>query len=367
MARKDIQPYDPGLPDLHPDPAQWSHDEFVAAWQENDDRSTWNRALLATAYQGAHGDLKRYADAVGASCQTLKNYRSVVKAYAELGGIPKSTDVGTFPFGVADALRGQQDRLELVRREQPWSVEEARLLVQSRRVVPRPRTVVRGTAEPVTPVTPEPGSPGPVAGSMTTSTQPASNDAPAQTEEASGQQESTEPASNDAPEPQPCPRCAPQIADLEARLKDASADLEKAHGQIQRLRDAHPDTVMAAELESVTADRDRLRERVTELEQARPSAALDGHRQAVPVTAPQQPGQAADGAHGEPQVPSGLCAQCGRPGLPVLVDGEERVLVDGEERVLFACDPCFRKARAKGQPLSRPEAVYAPSGGWDSL
>jgi hypothetical protein len=329
----DIQPYDPGLPDLHPDPAQWSHEDFVAAWQENDDRSAWNRAVLAAAYQGAHGDLKRYADAVGASYQTLKNYRAVVKAYADLGGIPRSTDVGTFPFGVADALRGQKDRLALVRREQPWSVEEARLLVQSRR--PRPRTVVRGTAEPVTPkvptsvplpAEPEPGPPGPVQEQVTAAKPPAG------------------PAAVPDTQPQPCPRCAPQIAELEQELADRLKDLEKAHGQIQRLRDAHPDTVMAAELESVTADRDRLAARVLELEVARlAQAAGRGPEPAPPVAADPEP-EAADSAHGDEQDPAepGARGQCGALDagrVVIVVDGtRQRVMSpDGGEELEWLC------------------------------
>ena len=113
---------------LHPDPGQWSHEDFVAAWQANDNHATWNKALLAAAYEAAgHGDLKRYADAVGVAYSTMKGYRSVARAYA------KGSDVRTFPFGVAETLMGQEDRFELVSRSEPWTVAEARELVARRK------------------------------------------------------------------------------------------------------------------------------------------------------------------------------------------------------------------------------------------
>ena len=50
-----------------------------------------------------------------------------------------------FSVGVAEALCAQRDRLELVSREQPWTVAEARALVTSRKP-PRTTNVKTETA-----------------------------------------------------------------------------------------------------------------------------------------------------------------------------------------------------------------------------
>ena len=127
---------------LPADLAGLPYDALVAAWHEVDSRSAWFKARLAATVP--KGKLKQYADDVGVAYQTVKNYRAVAEKYP-----PESTDVGTFPFGAAEALMAQGDRLELAGRPEPWTVREARGLVAE-----RGRTAREITAAPA----PSPGS-----------------------------------------------------------------------------------------------------------------------------------------------------------------------------------------------------------------
>jgi hypothetical protein len=113
-------------PQLPAGPAGLTYDDLVAAWHEVESRSAWFKARLAAAV--AKGDLRRYAADVGVSYATVKHYRSVAEKYpAEKIGRPNLS------FGAAAALMGLKDRLELVSREEPWTVAEARALAASRR------------------------------------------------------------------------------------------------------------------------------------------------------------------------------------------------------------------------------------------
>jgi hypothetical protein len=109
------------------DPASVGYDGLVAAWLEVDSQAAWYRVLLALEVDARHGDLQRYAKDVGVQPGTMYDYRSVGRAYdVQISGRPEIS------FAVAKALMGQPDRLELAKRETPWTQDQARALVAER-------------------------------------------------------------------------------------------------------------------------------------------------------------------------------------------------------------------------------------------
>ncbi len=134
-------------------------------------------------------------------------------------------------------------------------------------------------------------------------------------------------AAKSDPEPQPCPGC-----------RNLGARLTAADERIAALKAAHPDVVMAAELEAVTEQRNALQAEVASL-RAQLSAALSGAGEADPYDDLTVDSDGADSAHGNGQAASqaGPCVHCGRPG-PLF-------LYDGVETGKFACDRCYAKAR----------------------
>jgi hypothetical protein len=321
----DIQPYDPGLPDLHPDSAQWSHEDFVAAWEANDNRFAWSRAFLAAAYSGAHGDLQRYADAVRIGYQTMRKYRSVLKAYA------KCSDVGTFTFGVAEALMAQKDRLELVQREQPWSVEEARLLVQSRRVVSRPK-VVQARAEPVKP--------------------PVSAD---HTPNARNRAEDSEPPNlpSSVTLPAPVQETAPQVpATVTADEETASQDKPHVHAYKMRCECGQEDKAFSADfgkLEALAEKKYRQELAGLRAEVERLQDENAGLRRSAPADSPESDDPGGGTQETESAADSDVCAGCGGPGVLVWL-----LQRNGTRGTDYACDRCLAKAREK-----HPDVVFS--------
>lgn len=264
------------LPDLG-----WSYDDFVRAWLEVESRSAWFKARLAGSVEG---DLRQFATDVGSSYQTVCNYRSVDRAFP----VGKAGASPPFSFGVADALRDQEDKFELVSREEPWTVAEARLLVARR----KDEKALARTADPHKDlkVQLDRGKPSPVPDSVI-SDQETAGTATAETRTgekpdvvigAAGRVPATVPVKS-KPDPAPCPGC-----------RSLQAELEKAHDRVKHLEEIRPDKIMAAELEAVTADRDRLAAENAEL---RLSAALEGRGQPDPAGSPQPPRQAADSAY----------------------------------------------------------------------
>jgi hypothetical protein len=332
VARKDVVPFVPGPPELPPDPDSWSHEDFVAAWLANDNYATWNRAALAAAYESRHGDLKRYAAAVGVAYQTLRNYRSVAKAYA------KCPDVGTIPFGVAEALVGHPDRFALVSRPEPWTVAEARELVKARREEARrdPHADLKASLTGEADVSaahatidskaaedykakPVPAAPAEVSGSVTDSL-PTTRPVVAQEDHGEPEVRSAAKTIRINPVPGPVPGPVP-VACPGCRSRDELvADLQ---AECVRLKAAHPDVVMAEELKVVTAQRDALRAEV-----ARLSGGSDGAEQEDPGVHPQLAPEAADG---------GPCAQCTVPGAALAWV----LRPDGTKGSAHVCDGCL--------------------------
>lgn len=322
-----------GEVELYADPSGLPYDDLVAAWGEVDSRSAWVKARLAAAVPRAK--LERFAADVGVARQTVLNYRSVGKAYP-----PETTDVSSFPFGAAETLAGQQDRLELAGRAEPWTVREARLLVAERGRTAReiasgqPAVPDSGPAEDAVsdgPVPTEEVENNPQAG-KTEPDEPASTEAKPPEAEPETAETVPEVVTKTAarPDPAPCPGCR----DLEVKLKAAEE-------QITRLRASRPDAVLAAEKEFLADQNAALQAEVTRLK-ARLS---DGPVRHDPGTAPQTQCQDADSAP---------CRRCEQPGAPVLV-----VMPDGAEDTAYACDACLEIARRK-QPevtFTRPEPV----------
>ncbi len=80
-------------------------------------------------------ELARYADAVGVEYETLKAYRTVARAWESGIRIPD------LPSTVHQALAGQDDRAERIRRPERRTVAAARQLVQDRTAERRYREI----------------------------------------------------------------------------------------------------------------------------------------------------------------------------------------------------------------------------------
>jgi hypothetical protein len=118
----ELESYNPQLP---ADPAGWSVADYIAALAEVDHASTWAKVRITGMLAARHGDgtLQRAAEESGIALATLKMWRSVDKAFpVEKYGRPY------FSVGVATALKAREHRFELVQREEPWTVAEARAL-----------------------------------------------------------------------------------------------------------------------------------------------------------------------------------------------------------------------------------------------
>lgn len=316
--------------DLYEDPASLPYDGLVAAWHEVESRSAWFKARLAAAV--AKGDLGRFAADVGVDYLTVKHYRSVAEKYpAERFGRP------IFSFSVAAALMAQKDRFALVSREEPWTQDEARRLVASRR---KPGQIGGGSEsrqhEDQVPKSglehlaglEAKGLRADTADGLLSSGVATVEDLHSIADRMAGLAAAeTEPVAETVTvaEPDPEPRQCPGCRSKDELISDLGKRLEAADRRIKALEDQarHPDKVLMAELEAVSADRDRL----AALLAARPQFAPDGPEPGDPGD-PQPEPQAADGPP---------CARCKAPGARLAW-----VLTrDGTKDSGWSCDDCL--------------------------
>ena len=145
------------------------------------------------------------------------------------------------------------------------------------------------------------------------------------------------------------------------------AQLEQAQAEITRLKAAHPDVVMAAELKAVAEQRDALAARVTGLE-GKLSEAADSAEQDEPYTDP-DPGPEVPGGEletGETDSDPDARRPCGsvHAGKVVIIAGGQRQRIrspEGEEMEWLCGEHRQVLAKATGAQVI-PVATTAPFG-----
>ena len=282
---------------------EWSYHDFVRVLLEIDSRSAWLKVRVIGAAEARYGEetLKRLAEDTGMAYQTVLSYRALDKAYpaAEFSAL-------NIPVRVAQAFIAQDDRAELVSREDPWTGEEARAFVaereEERQALPpgkrgrgRPRG---GKADPHADLKASLTGKGSV---------PAGDDTNAQ-----NRREDCKPG----PVPQPP---GPVQGSVTGTAESASATTETAPAAAERKPHAcrvfacpecgKPDTAFSEQAGKLMDERDALRTRVAGLEQenrelrAELSDALSAPRPEGPGNVLQPGWQAPDYARGGGQVP----------------------------------------------------------------
>lgn len=106
-------------------------------------KGQWTLGDLALNVETSYGKSKlhEFADDIGVEYRTLLDYRTVAGAYEKSGRPDYLT------FGVAKAFAAQEDRYELVSKQE-WTVREARALVAERKAAPIVVAPGRGATEP---------------------------------------------------------------------------------------------------------------------------------------------------------------------------------------------------------------------------
>ena len=131
---------------LPADLAALSRDELVDLGRRVVAFGQWALGDLAGAVQTAYGegDLARYADEIGVSYATLRDCRRVSAAFpAEY--VERSAN----SWSVYRVLASRRDGVQLVSREKPWTVAEARALV-----APKPKPPQQIAGKPAAPQKP---------------------------------------------------------------------------------------------------------------------------------------------------------------------------------------------------------------------
>jgi len=352
MTGAEVALYDPGLP---AERDQWSREDFAVFLAAVDNRATWIKAATVAAFEVKYRDLQWLAGRTGIAHQTLKNYRSVWNAY-------NGTDVGTVPFGVADALRDQDDRLELVQREDLRTVAAARELVKSRREPPpAPPDPVASDDSAAEPGGQEPETPAAVPEPVTVITEPAdfSDVRNIPGGQAAPGVTTGLPARHPGPAPQ-CPGCRSKddlISDLQAQLEAAHAGIARLEASPPRARTAE---VIIAERDFLAGERDRLAEanRMQEVTirsltaelAARPQEALIATQEPAPAAAPAGPPQEPDQAHADGQhAPEPVRQPCGlRDAGKVTVTADGKPVIICGELVEWLCREHFAAMTGRG-------------------
>ena len=111
--------------------------QLAASLSEN----KWGLGDVAQRFEpiGARGGspaqprLREFADQIGVSYNSLREYRAVAAAW------PNDRRLSSVPYAIHQALRGREDRFEIIGSRDRWTVREARELVaESRRGEGRP-------------------------------------------------------------------------------------------------------------------------------------------------------------------------------------------------------------------------------------
>jgi hypothetical protein len=91
---------------------------------------------------GAEGRLRDFADLISVEYNSLREYRAVSNAW------PSNARRLAFPWSVHQALRGLEDRAEVIGSRDSWTVREARELAAERRAKQRESAAPHGVQIP---------------------------------------------------------------------------------------------------------------------------------------------------------------------------------------------------------------------------